>query len=95
MKISNRTIYDSIYQCMILCRDNETSSIYPTTKTRFMTVISGNYSKYKTFVDEQLIKQGLVQENSNVEYYKPVYKITNKGLEYIKTYERLLELLGR
>lgn len=94
-QIKNRTIYDSLYSCLVWCRDHEHNISMPTTKTRFLNVIGGNYGYYKEFMDNTLLGQNLIEVNPNIEHHAPVYRITKKGREYIDTYEKLLGLMGR
>lgn len=94
-QIKNRTIYDHTYSCLVWCRDNENSISMPTTKSRFLNIIGGNYGYYKQFMHEIMIGGGLVEPNPNIEYYTPIYRITDKGREYIETYEKLIGLMGR
>lgn len=95
VKITNRTFYDSVYQCLVWCRDYENSSTLPTTKSRFLNIIGGNYGYYKKFMDVSLLGQKLIEVNPDIKYHTTIYRITDKGRLYIKTYEKLQELLGR
>ncbi len=94
IKTKNRNHYDIVYECLKHCRDYEKSVTFPTTRTRFMTILAGNSKVYKQIFTETLIKQKLIQINKNVEHHTDVYKITEKGEAFIFHYENMRKILG-
>ena len=94
IKTKNRNHYDIVYECLKHCRDYEKSITFPTTRTRFITILSGNSKVYKQIFTETLIKQGLIEINQDVEHHTDVYKVTDKGKFFIKSYEDMRKVLG-
>ncbi len=94
IKIKNRNSYDIIYECLSHCKEYENSETFPTTKTRFFTVLGGNNIVFRKVFDNVLIKQDFIEINHNIEHYRDVYKITEKGLKYMEYYEKMKQLLG-
>ncbi len=94
IKTKNRNHYDIVYECLKHCRDYEKSVTFPTTRTRFITILSGNGNVYKKIFTETLIKQGLIEINQDVEHHTDVYKITGFGETFIYHYESMRKVLG-
>lgn len=94
--MKNRTYYDTIYQCLVYCRDNTGKKLtLPTTKSMFFRILSGNYDFFNKMFDNGLVGPGLVEVDVDIEHHVDVYKITQKGNDYIHHYEKIQELLGR
>lgn len=95
LKIKNRNHYDIIYQCLMHCKKYENSDNFPTTKTKFYTVLGGNSKILKDIFADILVNCKLIEVNPLVNHHKDVYRVTGRGQEYIECYQNMMELLGR
>lgn len=93
LKIKYRTYYDLIYECLKYCVAYESSKSRPNTKSRFVDILGGNSKVFKKYFDELINKYQLMEENKDVKYHTQIYRITDKGREYITHFERLRGLL--
>lgn len=93
--MKNRTYYDTIYQCLIYCRNNTGKLTLPTTKSMFFRILSGNYDFFNMMFTDGLIAPSLIEVDTSLKHHVDVYKITQKGNDYIHAYEKIQELLGR
>lgn len=89
IKIKNRNHYDIIYQCLIHCKKFQNSQNFPTTKTKFYNILGGNSKVLMKIFSEILVGGKLIEINPDIEYYRDVYKITQKGEKYIEYYEKM------
>lgn len=93
IKIKNRNQYDIIYECLVHCLEYENSITFPNTKSRFTGILGGNSKIAGKMVSNILLKSNLIEINPDIEHYRDVYKITEKGQRYIECYEELKGLL--
>jgi len=94
IKTKNRNHYDIVYECLRHCRDYEKSVTFPTTRSRFMTIFAGNSRVFKKIFVETIMKNNLIEINKDVEHHTDVYKVTDKGNDFILYYENMRKVLG-